>query len=127
MRNYFCATISAPTPTPRYDARGVDIWCAGVVLYAMVTGKMPFRGEDVNATLDIIRAKEPDYPEQLSPEITVRGVSAGVPVHCVVSSAVDVGGGVVGVCGLCKRFVRTWYQHSFKCKVFPFRGIRTWE
>ncbi|CAN0516407.1 unnamed protein product, partial [Scytosiphon promiscuus] len=54
----------------RYDARGVDIWCAGVVLYAMVTGKMPFRGENVNATLDIILSKEPTYPKQLSPEIT---------------------------------------------------------
>ncbi|CAN0105640.1 unnamed protein product, partial [Laminaria digitata] len=68
--SYAAPEIIASSETQGYDARGVDIWCAGVVLYAMVTGKMPFRGENVNATLDIIRTKEPVYPKQLSPEIT---------------------------------------------------------
>lgn len=56
----------------RYDARGVDVWCAGIVLFAMTTGKMPFGGGNVDATLEVIRAKEPTYPDHLSAELVVR-------------------------------------------------------
>lgn len=63
--------LSRLPPTRRYDARGVDIWCAGVVLYAMVTGSMPFQGENTDATLGLIRAIEPLYPNYLSADIQV--------------------------------------------------------
>lgn len=42
----------------------------------MVTGKMPFEGGNVDATLKLIRTKEPTYPGNLSPEIKVRTACA---------------------------------------------------
>lgn len=55
----------------RYDARGVDTWCAGVCLYTMVTGNLPFQGSNVDDTLDAVRTKEIEFPKQLSPLLTV--------------------------------------------------------
>lgn len=55
----------------RYDARGVDTWCAGVCLYTMVTGNLPFQASNVDDALDALRTKEPMFPKQLSPLLTV--------------------------------------------------------
>ncbi|CAM9889522.1 unnamed protein product, partial [Ectocarpus sp. 8 AP-2014] len=54
----------------RYDARGVDTWCAGLCLFALVTGRLPFRAKGSEATLDIIQTMEPTYPEGLPPLLT---------------------------------------------------------
>lgn len=70
MRRLFERCSLHPTLN-RYDARGVDTWCAGVCLYTMVTGKLPFKGSNVDDTLDAVRTKEPKYPKQLSPLLTV--------------------------------------------------------
>lgn len=63
--------LNLPLLARRYDARGVDVWCAGVVLFTMVAGHMPFEGDDVDATLELIRTAEPSYPAHLSPEVIV--------------------------------------------------------
>lgn len=61
----------------RYDARGVDTWCAGVCLFAMVTGNMPFRASSDEATLDAVRKTEPFFSSLESDLLTVSGEQEG--------------------------------------------------
>src|SRR5512145_4388 len=51
-----------------------DIWALGVMLYEMLAGKRPFRGEQASAVLLSILQKEPEPITQVRPE-----VPAGIP------------------------------------------------
>ena len=70
--------IKDKTGTPAYIApevimdKGysypVDIWSAGVVLYAMLEGAVPFRGEDMNELRKNILSAKYQMPEGISKE-----------------------------------------------------------
>ena len=53
---------------PEYDGFKTDIWCCGVILYAMVCGFLPFDGEDERELFKNIEECDPEIPIVLSKE-----------------------------------------------------------
>ena len=51
---------------PFYDGFKVDIWCCGIILYAMLCGYLPFEGDDNNILFQNILNCDPEFPEFLS-------------------------------------------------------------
>ena len=51
---------------PFYDGFKVDVWCCGIILYAMLCGYLPFEGEDNNILFQNILNCDPDLPPFLS-------------------------------------------------------------
>ena len=51
---------------PFYDGFKVDIWCCGIILYAMLCGYLPFEGDDNNLLFQNILNCDPELPEFLS-------------------------------------------------------------
>ena len=51
---------------PYYDGFKVDVWCCGIILYAMLCGYLPFEGEDNNVLFQNILNCNPDFPSFLS-------------------------------------------------------------
>ena len=53
-----------------YEGFGVDIWSAGVVLYAMLGGTVPFKGNNINELHDLIIKGEFKPLKEISQEAT---------------------------------------------------------
>ena len=51
---------------PFYDGFKVDIWCCGIILYAMLCGYLPFEGDDNNLLFQNILNCDPELPDFLS-------------------------------------------------------------
>ncbi len=49
-----------------YDGFKTDIWCCGIILYAMLCGYLPFEGEDNRELFRSILECKPEYPSFLS-------------------------------------------------------------
>ena len=51
---------------PFYDGFKVDIWCCGIILYAMICGYLPFEGDDNDILFKNILDCDPEFPDFLS-------------------------------------------------------------
>ena len=65
-----CGSPSYAAPeiiySPFYDGFKVDIWCCGIILYAMLCGYLPFEGENNDILFRNIMECNPELPEFLS-------------------------------------------------------------
>ena len=51
---------------PFYDGFKVDVWCIGIILYAMICGYLPFEGDNNDILFKNILDCDPEFPEFLS-------------------------------------------------------------
>lgn len=65
-----CGSPSYAAPeiiySPTYDGFKTDVWCCGIILYAMLCGYLPFEGENNDVLFGQILECEPEIPECLS-------------------------------------------------------------
>ena len=65
-----CGSPSYAAPeiicSPFYDGFKTDIWCCGIILYAMLCGFLPFEGDDNTLLFRNILECDPEMPDWLS-------------------------------------------------------------
>lgn len=71
----FCGTVCYSAPEmlkgEKYAGEKVDVWSLGIILYALLTGQLPFDEDDELETKHKILSAEPNYPSSLPPDAKI--------------------------------------------------------